>query len=66
MGYILCFIIGAISGMIAVCCIVVNKINEYEKIAISEINENKKLMSELHELKYGKNYNITYLGGKFG
>ena len=59
MGYILCFIIGAISGMIAVCCIVVNKINNYQEKIISVMNDRKELMSELHELKYGKNKHIT-------
>ena len=56
MGY---FILGLIVGMIIMCILKINKIKDYE-IQIDELmDDNMKLVSELHELKYGNNKHIT-------
>lgn len=53
------FILGLIAGMIIMCILKINKIKDYE-IQIGELmKDNMGLMSELHELKYGKNKHIT-------
>lgn len=53
------FILGLIAGMIIMCILKINKIKDYE-IQIDELmDDNMELMSELNELKYGKNKHIT-------
>ena len=52
-------IIGFIYGTLITSNFFLDKINNYQEKIISVMNDRKELITELHELKYGKNKHIT-------
>ena len=59
MEFILCIILGLFVGIILMSALQINKIKNYEKRIDELIQDNKELLSELYELKYGNNKHIT-------
>lgn len=59
MEFILWIILGLVEGIILMSALQINKIKTYEKRIDELMADNMKLMSELYELKYGKNKHIT-------
>lgn len=59
MEFILWIILGLFVGIILMSALQINKIKNYEKQIDALMADNMELMSELHELKYGKNKHIT-------
>ena len=53
------FILGLFVGIVLMSALQINKIKNYEKQIDALMKDNMELMSELHELKYGKNKHIT-------
>lgn len=59
MEFILWIIFGLFVGIILMSVLQINKIKNYEKQIGELMKDNMGLMSELNELKYGKNKHIT-------
>ena len=59
MEFILCIILGLFVGIILMSALQINQIKNYEKRIDELIQDNKELLSELYELKYGNNKHIT-------